>query len=183
MRTNLGKKLYFFPLPVVVIGSYDKNNKPNAMTAAWATIYDFNQIFVSIALEHKTANNIKLNKAFTIAFATKETAQIADYVGLVSGKKQPNKVAKAGLKVIKGKVNAPIFTNFPLTVECKLVSIDGGNLIGDIININVDNKYLNKNKKLDIDKMNLISYDTASHSYRLIGKKIATAFKVGLKLK
>ena len=172
--------MVFLPLPVVVIGTYDKSGKPNAMTAAWATIYDFDQVFVSLS-PHKTTSNIKANKAFTIAFATKSTAMISDYFGLVSGTKQ-NKIAKAKVHVTKAKyVNAPVFTEYPLVLECKLKSLSGGNLVGDIVNVNVDKAYY-KNNKINTDKMELITYDMTDHSYRVIGKKVAQGFSVGKKL-
>lgn len=181
MRKNLGKKWTFLPLPVVVIGSYDKTGKPNAMTAAWATVYDYGQVFVSVS-PHKTTKNILVNKAFTIHFATKETANISDYFGIVSGNKI-NKVAKAKVHVTKAKcVKAPIFNEYPVALECKLVSLKDGNLIGKIVNVSVDTKYL-ENNKIKTDKMDLIVYDMPSNSYRVIGKKIATAFSCGKKIK
>ena len=173
--------MLFLPLPVAVIGSYDKNGKPNAMTAAWATIYDFGKVFVSMA-EHLTTNNIRDTKAFTIMFATDKTVEIADYFGLVSGKDE-DKLAKAKVHVSHAQnVNAPIIDEFPVAIECKLISLDDGDLIGEIVNVNADEQYLT-NGKLDTDKINLISYDMTSNSYRVIGKKIATAFNCGKNIK
>lgn len=172
--------MVFLPLPVVVIGTYDKTGKANAMTAAWATIYDFGQVFVSLS-PHKTTTNIKASKAFTIAFATKPTAKISDYFGLVSGTKE-DKIAKAKVHVEKAKfVNAPIFTEYPLVLECRLKSLSDGNLVGDIVNVNVDKAYY-KNNKIKTDKMQLLTYDMTDHSYRIIGKKVAQGFSVGKKL-
>lgn len=181
MRKDLGKNMLFLPLPVVVIGTYDKAGKPNAMTAAWATVYDFGKVFVSLS-PHKTTKNIKATKAFTLHFATKETAVISDYFGIVSGNKE-DKIAKAKVHVIKSKhVNAPIFDEYPVAIECKLHSLEDGNLIGDIVGVSVDNKYV-ANARVKTDKMNLICYDMTDHSYREIGKKIATGFSCGAKLK
>lgn len=173
--------MQFLPLPVVVIGTYDKTGKANAMTAAWATIYDFGQVFVSLS-PHKTTDNIKLNKCFTIHFATKDTAIISDYFGMVSGKKV-DKIAKAKVHIENGKyVNAPIIKEYPVALECKLVSLDEGNLVGDIVNVSVDSKYLS-GKRILTDKMNIITYDMSDHSYRVLGKKVAQAFSCGKKIK
>ncbi len=181
MRKDLGKNLLFLPLPVAVIGTYDKAGKPNAMTAAWTTVYDFGKVFVSLA-PHLTTKNIKANKAFTISFATKDTAKVTDYFGLVSGAKE-DKIAKAKLHVIKAKtVNAPIFEEYPFALECKLISLEDGVLLGEVLNLNADSKFVS-NGKIKTDKMNLICYDMSDHSYREIGKKIATGFKVGMPLK
>lgn len=181
MRRNLGKNLVFPPLPVVVIGTYDKTGKANAMTAAWSTIYDFGQVFVSVS-KHKTTKNIQLNKCFTLAFATKATIKMTDYFGLVSGDKQ-DKIARAKAHVVKSNyINAPIITEYPLTLECKLKSLRDGNLIGDIVNVSVDEKYMSGNK-IQIDKMQIVTYDMTDHSYRVIGKRIAKGFEVGMSLK
>lgn len=181
MRKNLGKKWTFLPLPVVVIGSYDKTGKPNAMTAAWSTVYDYGHVFVSVS-PHKTTKNILVNKAFTIHFATKATAKISDYFGLVSGNKV-NKIAKAKVHIVKAKcVNAPIITEYPVALECKLVSLKDGNLVGKIVNVSVDAKYL-ANGRILTDKMDLIVYDMPTNSYRVLGKKIADAFSCGKKIK
>jgi len=175
MRKEFKNKMQFIPLPVCVIGTYNKDKTANAMTAAWATIYDYGQVFVSIDLGHKTADNLKANKAFSLSFATKETIKIADYVGMVSGKKQKDKVKKAKLDVIKSKnVSAPLFKQFPLTLECKVISFDEGNLIGKIISSSVDTKYLDKNNKLK--PIDFVVYDMSHNCYRILGKKIMTSF-------
>lgn len=180
MRKDFGKNLVFLPLPVVVIGTYDKTGKPNAMTAAWATVYDFGKVFVSLS-PHLTTKNIKANKAFTIHFATQETAVISDYFGLVSGTKV-DKIAKAKVHVVKAKhVNAPIFDEYPVALECKLVSLNDGNLVGEIVNVSVQDKYI-VNAKIKTDKINLIVYDMTDHSYRIVGRKVAKGFECGRKL-
>lgn len=181
MRVNLKKETYIMPMPVLIIGTYDENNVPNAMNAAWGGAYDFNKIFISLS-EHKTTKNLEIKKAFTVSFATKETLVESDYFGIVSGNKV-NKIEKANFHVSKAsKVDAPIFSEYPLTLECEVDSFDGGNLIGNIVNVSVDDKYI-KDGKIDIDNMHLISYDPTSHTYREIGGVVGHAFKDGLKLK
>lgn len=181
MRKDLGKKLLFLPLPVAVIGTYDKAGNPNAMTVAWATIYDFGKVFISMS-PHLTTNNIKLNKCFTVMFATKKTTEISDYFGIVSGKNE-NKIKKAKVHVLHAKcINAPIIEEFPVAIECKLVSLKDGDLIGQIVNVNADCKYIT-NGKLNTEKMNLICYDMSNQTYRTIGKSIAKAFNCGKKVK
>lgn len=183
MRKNLGKKWQFLPLPVVVIGTYDKNGKPNAMTAAWATVYDYGKVFASIDLGHLTAKNLKISGCFTMAFTTKNTVKISDYLGLVSGKKV-DKIKKLKLKAEKAsKINAPIFTKYPLVLECKIISFKEGNLIGEIVNVNIDKDYLKPNGTIDTKKMGLVVLDMATNTYKILGKEIAKAFSVGLKLK
>ena len=175
MRKNLGKETIFLPLPVLIIGTYDKQERPNAMNAAWGGIYDYNQIYVSLS-PHKTTENLNITKAFTVAFATKDTAKISDYFGCVSGY-QEDKITKADVHVTKSSyVNAPIFDEYPLCLECEVESFKDGNLIGNIKNVSVDENYLTKDGHIDIDKMELIAYDTVNKTYRVLGKNVYNAF-------
>lgn len=35
MRKNFGSKPWFYPLPVLIIGTYNEDNTADAMNAAW----------------------------------------------------------------------------------------------------------------------------------------------------
>ena len=187
MRKNLGQKTLIYPMPVLIIGTYDEKGEPDAMNAAWGGIYDYNQITISLG-GHVTTDNIRKNKAFTISFGTRKTVVASDYVGLVSKAKEPNKIAKAGLHPFKSEsVNAPLFEEYPLTLECKLVSLDGdigegGTLVGEIVNVSADECVLT-NGKIDINKLEPICYDGELHKYNVVGEEVADAFKIGLRLK
>ena len=187
MRKNFGPQTWMYPMPVLIIGTYDENSNPNAMNAAWGGIYDYNQIMICLS-SHKTTDNIRKNKAFTISFATVETVAASDYVGIVSQNKEPNKIAKAGLKYEKAEhVNAPIFTDYPLTLECEVVDIinegeGGGNVIGKIVNVSADVSVLT-NGKVDYQKLHIITFDPITNKYVALGDAVADAFKEGLKLK
>ena len=187
MRKDFGAKTWLYPMPVLIIGTYDENGKANAMNAAWGGIYDYNQITVSLG-GHVSTDNIRKNKAFTISVGTLKTIEACDYVGLVSQIKEPNKIEKAGLHPFKSKhVNAPLFEEFPFTLECELISLDGemgegGTLIGQIVNISIDESVLT-NDKVDIKKLRPIAFDPVNNKYLLLNEEAADAFKVGLKLK
>lgn len=186
MRKHFDKNTYLYPMPVLIIGTYDKNGIANAMNAAWGGIYDDNQITICLSTNHKTTDNIKLHKEFSVAFATSNTIEISDYVGIVSGN-DVDKIRKANLHVIKSDVvNAPIFDEYPLTIECRLVDLqDDGtttHVIADIIGISADESILTNNK-VDVEKLSPIAYDPACHTYYKIDKIVGHAFKDGLKLK
>lgn len=182
MRKDLGNKMNFLPLPVLMIGTYDKDGKANVMNAAWGGIYDYGKIFITLS-KHKTTDNIELKKAFTVGFATKETVEISDYFGVVSGNKE-DKIAKSGVHVTKSNfVDAPIIEEYPLTLECTVESFKNGELIGNVVNCSVDEKYLDKNEKIDVDKMEIITFDMVTNTYRVLGDIVGNAFKDGLKLK
>ena len=187
MRKDLGAKTFIYPMPVLIIGTYDEKGEPDAMNAAWGGIYDYSQITISLGA-HVSTDNIRKNKAFTVSFATRKTVAQSDYVGIVSKAKEPRKIEKAGLHPIKSdKVNAPLFEEYPVTLECKLVSLDGnmgegGTLIGEIVNVSVDESILT-NDKIDVKKLEPLAFDGANGKYHVLGEEIADAFRVGLKLR
>lgn len=115
MRKDLGDKMQFMPLPVLMLATYDQDGKANVMNAAWGGVYDYNQVYVSLS-KHKTTDNLELKKAFTLSFATKKTEKISDYFGVVSGNKE-DKIEKSGVHVTPSKyVDAPTIEEYPLTI-------------------------------------------------------------------
>ena len=184
MKKDFGCKTWLFPQPVLIIGTYDKEGNANAMNAAWGGMYDYDKVVIALS-KHKTTENLKVSKAFTLSFATKNTVVAADYVGIVSQNKVQDKIQKAGLTPVKSdKVNAPIFEEFPLVMECEVDRFDEqeGSLIGKIINMKVDDKYI-KNGKIDTQALEIIVFDPINNKYRLVGEEVADAFKVGFAIK
>ncbi len=185
---SFGSKPWIVPQPVLIIGTYNKEGKPNAMNAAWGGTWDMHEIMISLS-NHATTDNLDLTKEFTVAFATKDTMVAADYVGLVSGKKEPNKVAKAGWTAEKApNVNAPVFTDFPMTLECKVKeclnrSETGFMLIGEVVNILCKEEFLAADGQPDVEKMDIITYDPVHYGYIKLGETIGKAFADGKKIK
>ena len=177
------KKSVITPEGVFIIGSYDENGVPNAMNAAWGIQSDYGEITLFLA-KHKTTDNIKKTKAFTVAMATKNTVVISDYFGVETGNRV-NKIEKAGCHVHKSAhVNAPIIEEYPLTLECEMKSWDDetGILVGKIVSEQADESILTEGR-VDLDKMQPIMFDIASGSYRTIGPVVGKAFHDGLALK
>lgn len=176
------------PQSVIVIGTYDQDGKPNAMNAAWSGQWDRNEIMISMG-SHATTENLNRCGEFTVAFATKRTMVAADYVGIVSGKKNPDKIRNTGWTAVKAEnVNAPLFTDFPMTLECRIAkkideSASGYYIIAEIVNIVCDEKYLAPDGKPDVEKMELITFDPIHHTYIQFGQKVGNAFSDGKKLK
>ena len=187
MRKNLGVKTLFFPLPVLLIATYDEDGNPDIMNAAWGGIHDTNQVHLCLDLSHKTSENILKNPEFSIAFADKEHLVESDYVGIVSLNKNPDKIKKSGLKIEKCEnINAPLLTDFGVSLECRVqkMSIENNTLyiVANIVNVSVDEKALT-NDKIDISKLGLISFNPADNTYVEVGQKVGNAFKDGLKLR
>lgn len=185
---NFNPKPWLVPQTVLIIGTYDKNGKPNAMNAAWSGQWDASEIMISMG-KHATTDNLNNNGEFTVAFANTNTMTAADFVGIVSAKNDPDKITKTGWTIVKAShINAPIFTNFPMTMECRIKqkigeSATGYYIIAEIINIVVDEQYLAADGLPDIEKMHLITFDPVHHTYIELGKKVGQAFSDGKKLK
>ena len=185
MRKNFGAKTWLYPMPVLIVGTYDENGIPDAMNAAWGGIYDTNLVMVCLDDSHKTTENIKKTKAFTVSFATVNTVVPCDYVGIVSANDEPDKLAKAGFHTVKSEfVNAPVIKELPMTVECELLNFnEDGICIGKIVNVSADEAVLDENGKIDAKKLDPIIYDSVTHAYWNFGEKVGKAFSDGNKLK
>ena len=186
MRKNFGAKAILYPMPVLIIGTYDENGKPNAMNAAWGGISEETQISICVDDGHKTAKNVVETGAFTVSVADAENVVACDYVGIVSGNKEPDKIEKAGWHVTKSEfVNAPLFDELPMALECKLISYDEETcrLVGEIVNVCVDERILDKNGKIDLNKFSPITYEPVHHTYHKIGDVVGKAFSDGRKIK
>ena len=186
MRKNFGARPMCYPMPVYIIGTYGADGTPNAMNAAWGGISEEKEISICVSAEHKTTENILARKAFTVSMATAGQMAACDYVGLVSGNKEPDKFAKAGFHATKSEfVDAPLIDELPMAVECRLISYDSETcrLVGEIVNISADESVLNEDGKVDPAKLQPITYDPMNHHYMALGEKVGHAFKDGLKLK
>ena len=179
-RTNFGANhaLVTTPQPCVMIATWDENKNPDVMMAAWAGQLDYKQIVVSLS-KHKTTDNLEKTGAFTVSFADERTVAESDYFGLVSGNKVPDKVAKVGFTVTPSpNVDAPIINEYPLTLECKVVSFEDGMLIGEVINQSADESILTDGK-VDLAKLKPIVFDAAGMCYRALGEVVGKAWGSG----
>ncbi len=185
MRKDFGPKPCIYPEPVLIIGTYNEDGTPNAMNAAWGGIHEDFEVGICLSPEHKTVENILKRKAFTVGFATRETLEGSDYVGIVSGNDVKDKFEKAGFHAEKSaKVDAPIIKELPICLECTLKSYTEKNCecIGDIVNLSIDESVLTDGK-VDLKKFHPIIYDSLNHDYLAFGEKVGKAFSDGKKLK
>lgn len=185
---SFGQKPWMLPQPVLIIGTYNQDGTPNAMNAAWAGQWDAKEIMISMG-SHATTENLARCPEFTVAFATKDTLVASDFVGIVSAKNDPEKMQKTGWTVLKSEnVNAPVFTDFPMTMECRILrkideSEEGYYIVAEIVNILVDEKYIGDDGKPDVAKMGLITYEPIHHGYVALGERVGNAFSDGKTLK
>ena len=185
---SFGVKPWMLPQPVLIIGTYNEDGTPNAMNAAWGGQWDRGEVMISMGA-HATTENLARCADFTVAFATKDTMVASDFVGIVSAKNYPDKMKKTGWTAVKSEnLNAPVFTDFPMTLECRIKhkideSEEGYYIVADVVNILVDENYLTEDGQPDVLKMGLITYEPVSHTYVSLGGTVGKAFSDGKKLK
>ena len=186
MRKNFGSKPALYPMPVLIVAAYGEDGTANAMTAAWGGIVDTNLLGICLSAGHKTTQNIFAKGFYTVSMATADRMVEADYLGIVSGNNEPDKLAKAGLHTTKSEfVDAPLIDELPMALECKLVSYDKstGYMIGEIVNISADESILNESGNVDPFKLKPITYDPMNHLYLALGEQVGIAYQEGKKLK
>ena len=183
MKKSLGPKGQQFPQLVMIIGSYDKNGTPDTMNAAWATMRSMSEIEIHIS-SHQSTDNILARRAFTIAPATLETLIPADYMGTVSARKAADKAKKSGLTFVKAEhVDAPVIEEFPVSMECEVVAVEGdakdARIVGKIVNTLADESVLDNEGRVDFGKLGPIIYDATRRIYRAVGDEVGQAWKSG----
>lgn len=185
MRKNFGSKPMLYPMPVLIIGTYNPDGTANAMNAAWGGIVDTGLIGICLSEGHKTTQNIFARKAFTVSMADADNVLAADFVGITSGNQEPDKLAKTGWHTTGSAfVDAPLIEELPMALECELVRYDKetGHMIGKIVNVCADERILTDGK-VDLTKFRPITYDPVGHGYYALGEKVGSAFSDGKKLK
>ena len=183
MRKNF-KDVGFYPQPVLVIGTYDASGVPNAMNVGWGGMVGGRYVEINISRGHKTTENILNRRVFTMSFADRAHLVEADYVGLVSGSEKPDKIAAAGLHPVKGEfVDAPLFEDFPLALECKVIDISPGpgglRIVGEVVNMSADESILGEDGLVDAGKTEFLSFDRVRRVYRVLGGVVGEAYHDG----
>ena len=187
MLKDLGVKPFIFPMPVLMIATYDKSGKVDVMNMAWGGICDEDKVALNITETHKTALNIKERMAFTLSVADIPHIKEADYFGIASGNDTPDKFERSELTAIKSeRVDAPVIKEFPITLECKVIELqhpEGGfRVLGKIVNVLADEKVLNEKGKPDPKKLNAFVFDQMQNGYYAIGEKVGQAWQSGAPL-
>ena len=187
MRKDLGVVPAVYPMPVLMVAAYDENGVVNVMNAAWGMICAMDKIALFIDDDHKTTQNIRKVKAFSVSIADKEHMDVADFFGIATGNKMPDKFKNTGYHAEKSsKVNAPIINEFPLCMECELAEIvETENIfavVGKIVNVNADEKVLSENGKVDSMKLNALIFDQFQSGYYVSSEKVGQAWNAGKEL-
>lgn len=182
MKTSLGAKTLLYPTPVLVVATYDENEKPNAMTVAWGGICCSKPPCVAISLRKATHtySNILQQRAFVINVPGEDQLEAADYFGMVSGK-NVDKFQETGLTpVASGLVHAPIIEEFPLVLECRLAhTLELGlhtMFVGEIMDVKADSGILDANGVISVERLKPVSFAPESRIYNALGDTVLKAF-------
>ena len=181
-RKNFGPKSVVYPEPVLVIAAYDAQGKANAMTAAWGGVHDTNEVYMCLSSDHKTVRNLLETGAFTVSMGEAAYAAQCDFVGIHSGNEMPDKLERSGFTVSRSElVPAPVINELAVCLECRLKSYDpeSGSLVGDIVNVSVDESALTEEGRVDVSRFRPIIYDSFNHTYNVVGEAVAKAYEVG----
>jgi flavin reductase (DIM6/NTAB) family NADH-FMN oxidoreductase RutF len=187
MKQEIKTTEAIFPMPVLMISTFNEDGSVDVMNAAWGTMLDRDKVALNLTETHKTVQNIKARKGFVVSIADAKHVVEADYFGVVSGNNEKDKFAKSGMTFTKSDlVDAPVVNEFPICMECEFVEYQhneyGCGVIGKVVNITADDKVM-VNGKIDMSLVNAIAFDPYTHGYYKVSERVGEAFSDGLKLK
>ena len=188
MKKNLGAIPAVYPMPVLMVAAYNEDGTPNVMNAAWGMICGMDKIALFIDEDHKTTQDILRKKAFTVSIADKAHMDVADFFGIATGNKMPDKFAKTGYHAAKSeRVDATIdylkrdrwrglmFVNLVDTENMYCI-------VGKIVNTMVDEEALDEKGKVDPSKLDALIFDQFRSGYYVSGEQVGKAWNAGAKL-
>ena len=186
MKKQIKTTEAIFPMPVLLISTFNEDGSVDVMNAAWGTMLDRDMVALNLTETHKTVENIKARKGFVVHIADAKHVVEADYFGVVSGSKESEKFAKSGMTYTKSElVDAPIINELPIAMECEFIEYQsddtGLGVIGKVLRTSVEEANM-KDGKVDIDSIEAIAFDPYTHGYYKVGGRVGEAFKDGLKL-
>ena len=187
MRKRLNITEGIFPMPVLMIATYNEDGSVNVMNAAWGTMQERGNVALKLSESHKTVQNIKARGAFTVSIADADHLVEADYFGVESGNRVTDKFERSGLTASKAEaVDAPVINEFPLCLECEFIEYQtneyGCGVIGKVVNVTADESVLVDGRP-DMSLVNAIAFDPYTHGYYKVAERVGEAFRDGLKLK
>ncbi len=189
MKKSLGAKTIVYPTPVFIVGTYDKDGRPNATNAAWAGICCSVPPCVAISLRQATYTygSIMEQKAFTVSIPSQDFIREADYFGVASGRND-DKFFLTGLTPVKSDlVNAPYVQEFPLVLECQLLhTLELGLhtlFVGEIKDVKAEENILGPDGHPDIEKLKPLVFSPTGLTYHGVGEYLGKAFSLGKEIK
>lgn len=174
-------------MPTLMIGTYNEDGSVDVMMMAWGGICAENMVALNLETDHKTVANLRNRKSFTLAVPGAETIKESDFFGIATANKMNDKFARSGLHAVKiGKVDAPVITEYPLTMECTVEKFEdepyGLRVLGRIVNTLADESVLDENDKVDAGKLHAFAFDQMQNGFYAVDRKIGKAWNAGVGL-
>ena len=183
MKKEIKKVPGIFPMPVLMIGTYNEDGSVDVMNAAWGMAQSMKHLKLCLTESHKTVKNMKRTNSCTVALGTKNLMAESDYLGMVSANNVADKFEKTGLHSVKSEnVDAPIIEEYPICMECKVVGFEDDGTLVEVVNVLAEEKYLNEDGTLKLDEIGILAYDPYGNGYYEVGNKVGNAFQEGKKL-
>lgn len=184
MTRDLGAKPYLFPMPTFMINTYNEDGSVDSMMMAWGGICAEDMVALNLEASHKTVANIRARKAFTLAIPGTDTLKESDFFGIATANKMKDKFERSGLHAVKSAhVDAPVITEYPVTLECEAVEFQnqpyGLRILGKIVNVVADEKVLDEKGRIDAGKIHAFAFDQMRNGYYAIGEKVGQAWHSG----
>ena len=187
MKQEIKTKESIFPMPVLLVATYNEDGSIDVMNAAWGTMLDRDAVALNLTETHKTVENIKARGGFVVHLADVKHMVEADWFGDVSGRKVADKFERTGMTAERSElVDAPVINELPVAIECEFVEYQsddtGIGVIGKVLRVSVEERCI-KDGKVDIDALEAIAFDPYTHGYYKVAGRVGEAFRDGLKLK
>lgn len=187
MKLEIKTTEAIFPMPVLLISTFNEDGTVDVMNAAWGTMLSRDMVALNLTETHRTVQNIKARGGFVVHIADAKHVVEADWFGVVSGNKEPEKFKKSGMTFVNSElVDAPVINELPIALECEFIEYQsdatGLGVIGKVLRTSVEEGNI-KDGKLDIDSLEAIAFDPYTHGYYKVGTRVGDAFKDGFKLK
>lgn len=171
-----GNMLY--PVPAVMVSCGSMEGESNIVTVAWTGTVCSDPVMVSISLrkERHSHHIIKESGEFVINLTTEALARATDEAGVRSGRDIDKWEHLHLTKEAASKVSVPMIAESPVSIECRVKEIiplgSHDMFLAEVLAVDVDPRYLDKNGKLDFARMKLITY--AHGEYYSLGKLLGT---------
>ena len=187
MKKDIGVIPAVYPMPVLMVAAYDKEEKVNVMNVAWGQICDEDKIILFIGEGKRTWLNIKESGAFTVSIADRAHMDVADFFGIASGNKISDKFERTGYHAKKSeRVHAPVIEEFPLAMECELLDILDteyvSGIVGRIVNVRAEESVLDEKGKVDPARLDALIFDQFQSGYYVTGERVGRAWNAGAAL-
>lgn len=164
MKTNWKPGTMIYPLPAVLVSCGSTPEEYNIITIAWTgTICtDPPMCYISVRPGRHSYDIIKKNGSFVINLTNNALARATDWCGVRSGRDY-DKFHEMNLTPGKSAiVNAPTIEESPVSIECEVVEIKPlgthDMFIAKVVNVQVDDRFVLEDGKLDMAAMDLIAY-------------------------